>query len=173
MKPLLRLVTILALASAIGIWGCAHKQSTTQTAYSSAKTSDAAATANPAVAATSTPTAAPDYAEAKKTPVIFEFSDIAVTTSGPTLLRLGFTLRNGTKDALLCDPSEFSVVLSTGDIVNADTSAENICQPDTVDPNVIGKATMFFDLKSAYSGPVTLVMTIDNKVVGRGTAMVH
>jgi hypothetical protein len=104
-----------------------------------------------------------------KTPVTFTFSDVAVASSGAHTLRLGFSIVNGSKDPQLCDYSEFAVQLDDGTVVPADGSAENSCDPDTVDPNSSGKATMYFVLPRAYTGNVTLMMVTNDVVVGQGT----
>ncbi len=98
----------------------------------------------------------------------FTFNDVSVTTSGQPVLRLGFDIQNTSKDPLQCDPSEFSIRLSDGTAIAADESAENKCDPDSVEARSSGKAVMYFDLKSAYSGPVTLTMTTNDAIVGRG-----
>jgi hypothetical protein len=126
----------------------------------------------------SAPTASPSpSASAAPLPVrndvSFAFNDVSVTTSGPTLLRLGFTAHNISKDPVQCDASEFSVQLSDGSVVQADQSAENKCDPDSMDPGATSKGTIFFDLKSGYTGPVTLLMTANGAVVGKGSTTIH
>src|SRR5579859_4435956 len=81
-----------------------------------------------------------------KTQVTFQFNDVAVATGGSNTLRLGFAITNASDDPLLCDPSEFNIQLSDGSIVTADASADDTCDPGSVDPHADGKATMFFDL---------------------------
>ncbi|MBV8171870.1 MAG: hypothetical protein JO219_08065 [Candidatus Eremiobacteraeota bacterium] len=104
--------------------------------------------------------------------VDFNFSDVAVTTSAAPLLRLGFSIHNVSKDPIQCDPSEFSITLSNGSTVQADQSADNKCDPDSIDPGATGNAIAFFDLASGYTGDVTLSMTVNDAVVGKGTTQV-
>jgi hypothetical protein len=105
--------------------------------------------------------------------VSFVFSDVSVTTAGPTLLRLGFTMHNSSKkDSILCDASEFTVKLSDNTVVPADTSAENKCDPDSLDPGKSGTALVFFDLPSGYTGPIELSMAGNNAIVGRGRTQI-
>lgn len=101
--------------------------------------------------------------------VTFDFNDVSVTTSGPTILRLGFVIHNNSKDPVQCDPSEFSIQLSDGTVVAADQSADNKCAPDFIDPHTTGNGLVFFDLATSYTGPVTLSMTAGDAVVGKGT----
>jgi hypothetical protein len=98
----------------------------------------------------------------------FTFNDVSVTTTGTPVVRLGFDIRNISKDPLQCDPSEFTIRLSDGAVIAADESAENKCNPDSVEVGATGKAVMYFDLKSGYSGPLTLTMTANDAIVGRG-----
>lgn len=102
----------------------------------------------------------------------FVFSDVSVTTNG-TILRLGFSAHNKSKDPVQCDPSEFSVQLSDGSVIQADQSAENKCDPDSIDPGATSNATVFFDLKPGYAGAVTMMMTADGVIVGKGTTTIH
>jgi hypothetical protein len=104
-----------------------------------------------------------------KTQVTFQFSDVAVATGGSNTLRLGFAITNASDDPLLCDPSEFNIQLSDGSIVTADASADDTCDPGSVDPHADGKATMFFDLPHPYTGPVILFMVVNDNVIGQGT----
>jgi hypothetical protein len=106
--------------------------------------------------------------------VTFQFTDVAMTTSGSPVLRLGFDVKNGGKDPLLCDESGFSLQLADGSTLSPDAGAENTCSPDSIDPNTTAKAVIFFDLPSGYTGPVTVVMrNSDNSIAGRGTTQVH
>jgi hypothetical protein len=157
---------VLGLTVALLAAACSQKQST-QPASQSAQ-APVSTPGESTLRATARPNAIPN-----KTPVTFDFFDIAVTTSGARLLRLGFTIHNGTNASLLCDASEFSAMLSNGQLLDADTSAADTCDPDTIDAGASAKATMFFNLKSAYTGPVTLLMTVNNKVIGRGLATVR
>ena len=144
---------------------CSHKeQTTTDQSNSTTTTATAAATEQ---AATSAP------ASGGNLNVAFTFNDVAVTTSGTPVLRLGFDLKNNGQDPLLCEEDNFSVQLSDGSSHDPDSGAENQCSPDTIDPGSTGKVTMFFDLPNGYSGPVTLIMTENNTVVGRGTTQVQ
>ena len=104
-----------------------------------------------------------------KTQVTFQFTDVAIATGGSNTLRLGFAITNASDDPLLCDPSEFNVQLSDGSVIGADASADDTCDPGSVDPHADGKATMFFDLPHAYTGPVILFMVVNDAVIGQGT----
>jgi len=108
-----------------------------------------------------------------KTQVTFSFGDVSIATGGDNTLRLGFTINNATGDPLLCDPSEFSVQLDDNTVVAADQSADDTCDPGTVDPQSTGQSTMFFDLPNAYTGGITMMMIVDGKVVGQGTTALH
>jgi hypothetical protein len=107
-----------------------------------------------------------------KTPITFNFSDVAVATAGVNTLRLGFAISNNSKDPQLCDSSEFYAQLDDGTVVPADGSADNSCSPDSVDPNGIGKATMYFDLPHQYTGGVTLFMVVNDAVIGQSSTTV-
>ena len=100
------------------------------------------------------------------------FNDVAVTTAGAPLLRLGFTVHDTSKDPVQCDPSEFAITLSDGTVIQADQSAENKCTPDALDPGASADAVMFFVLKSGYSGPITLSMTGNDAIVGKADTTV-
>ena len=104
-----------------------------------------------------------------KTLVTFQFNDVAVATGGSNALRLGFAITNASDDPLLCDPSEFSIQLSDGSVVAADASADDTCDPGSVDPHADGKSTMYFDLPHPYTGPVILFMVVNDNVIGEGT----
>lgn len=104
--------------------------------------------------------------------VTFQFSDVSVTTAGPNLLRLGFSLRNNAKDSVFCDSSVFTVKLTDGSVIAADTSAEDKCTPDTLDPGQTAQATMFFNLPAGYTGPIELSMSGTNAIIGRGTTTI-
>src|SRR5579864_7546281 len=65
-----------------------------------------------------------------KTAVTFQFTDVAVASGGGHLLRLGFTMNNGSGDPQLCDSSLFSLQLSDGTVLDADASANAQCDPD-------------------------------------------
>lgn len=120
----------------------------------------------------SSPSAAPAHTAlpaGAKTPVTFEFSDVAIATAGSNALRLGFSISNQSTDPQLCDASEFFVQLDDGTVVASDDAAENTCDPSTVDPNGSGKSTIYFDLPHQYTGGITLFMVSNDKVVGQGT----
>jgi hypothetical protein len=128
--------------------------------------------------ASSSPSPSPSPAQTAlpagtKTPVTFTFTDVAVATGGSNTLRLDFTIINSTDDPQLCDPSEFSIQLSDGTVIADDDSADNQCTPNTVDPRSTGQARMYFDLPHPYSGVVTMMMIVDDKVVGQGTTTLH
>jgi hypothetical protein len=108
-----------------------------------------------------------------KTLVTFQFTDVAISTGGSNTLRLGFAITNASDDPLLCDPSEFNVQLSDGTVIAADGSADDTCDPGSVDPHADGKATMFFDLPNAYTGPVIMFMVVNDAVIGQGTTALH
>lgn len=127
------------------------------------------ASSSPSSSAAPTHTALP---AGTKTPVSFTFSDVAIASGGANTLRLGFTIQNQAQDPALCDYSEFAVQLDDGTVVPADGSAENVCDPDTVDPNTSGKATMYFDLPHPYTGNVTLTMVVNDAVIGQGTTSI-
>lgn len=118
--------------------------------------------------ASSTAVAVPVRA-AGPTPVTFKFSSVAVTTSGAHILRLGFSIKNASKDPVQCDPTLFQIQLSDGTTIGADGSANFVCNPDSIDPNASGQSVMYFNLTSAYSGPIVLTLTVNDKVIGRGT----
>jgi len=107
-----------------------------------------------------------------KTQVTFNFTDVAVASAGSNTLRLGFDIANGTTDPLLCDASEFSLQLDDNSVIEADGSADSICTPDTVDPNSNGKAVMFFNLPPSYSGGATLILVVNDAVIGQGTTSI-
>jgi hypothetical protein len=145
--------------------GCSHKeQKTTEQSGGAAATATASAAEQ---AATNAP------ATGGKLDVAFTFNDVAVTTSGAPVLRLGFDLKNNGQDPLLCEEGDFSLQLSDGSSHDPDSGAENRCDPDTIDPGSTGKVTMFFDLPNGYSGPITLIMMENGAVVGRGTTRVQ
>lgn len=103
-----------------------------------------------------------------KTQVTFQFDDVAVETGGSNTLRLGFAITNASDDPLLCDPSEFNVQLADGTVIAADGSADDTCDPGSVDPHADGKATMYFDLPHPYTGALTMFMVVNDAVVGQG-----
>ncbi|HME81311.1 MAG TPA: DUF4352 domain-containing protein [Candidatus Eremiobacteraceae bacterium] len=127
-------------------------------------------------ATTTAPAAASPQASQAALPmrkaVDLAFDDVAVTTGGAALLRLGFSIHNISKDPVQCDPSEFSIALSDGTVITADQSAENKCDPDSLDPGVTGKAVVYFDLKPGYTGPITMSMTANDAIVGKGDTTV-
>ena len=158
---MLKLVGRLALAAvALAAVACAKQTSTTATSTQTTATQTAAAGA----------TAVP---AASKTPVVLAITERAITTAGKPILRLAFTIHNGSKDPVLCDASVFSVQLSDKSAITADSAAEYKCEPDTVDPSADGKALMYFDLPGPYSGQVTLVMTASDAVVGQVTTNIQ
>jgi len=158
-------LALLLAASILATASCTHKEQTTTSGSESAGSA-----ASPASGEQPTPA----VVESGKQYVTFQFSDIAVTTSERPVLRLGFTVKNGGPDPLLCTESAFSLQLADGTTLDPDSGAENRCDPDTIDPSTSGKATMFFDLKSSYSGPVTVIMRDNaNAIVGQGVAQVH
>ncbi len=152
---------VLLGAMLVATVGCSHKEQTSSGNESTSTESTAAAS-----------TAAPNTANAGY--VKFDFNDVAVTTSGAPVLRLGFVVHNNGSDPLLCEESSFTLQLSDGSTLNPDAGAENTCDPDTIDASSTGKAVMFFDLKGSYSGPVTLIMRDNsNAIIGEGTTQVQ
>ncbi|HYK53790.1 MAG TPA: hypothetical protein VEV38_09700 [Candidatus Eremiobacteraceae bacterium] len=108
-----------------------------------------------------------------KTLVTFQFNDVAIASGGSNTLRLGFAITNASDDPLLCDPSEFNIQLSDGTVIAADGSADDTCDPGSVDPHADGKATMYFDLPHAYTGPVIMFLVVNDAVVGQSTTSLH
>lgn len=161
MKKGHRWVSLIA-AAVIATAGCSHKEQAASSAATASSEAASSATAA-GVAATAGPASF----------VSFQFTDVAIATTTPPVLRLGFNVKNGGKDPLLCEESEFSLQLPDATTLAPDAGAENRCDPDMIDPGSTGKAVMFFDLKSGYSGPVTLVMSENTTIVGRGTTQVH
>ena len=104
--------------------------------------------------------------------VDFAFSDVSVSTGAVPILRLGFTVHNFSKDPVQCDPSQFSVQLTDGTTIPVDDSAENKCAPDSIDPGTTGTAVAYFNLKNAYTGPITLIMNAGDATVGKGTTTI-
>jgi hypothetical protein len=141
-------IAICSLATVLAVSGCA-KQATTSAPAS------AAATAAPLPV---------------RHDVDINFNDIAPTGTG--LLRLGFTAHNISKDPIQCDASEFSITLSDGTVVQADESAENKCSLDMIDPGATANVTVFFNMKAGYTGTVTLSMSANDAVVGKGSTQV-
>ena len=157
---------VLLLAAIIVVTtGCSHKEQTTTSGGES--TGAATSTSTEATA-----TVAP--APSGKLYVTFQFSDVAVTSSGAPVLRLGFSMKNSGADPVLCTESAFSLELADGTVLTPDEGAENRCDPDTIDGGSTGKGTVFFDLKNAYSGTVKLIMRdSSNVMVGEGSTQVH
>ena len=104
-----------------------------------------------------------------KTLVTFQFNDVAVASGGSNTLRLGFAITNSSDDPILCDPSEFNIQLDDGTVVTADASADDTCDPNSIDPHSDGKATMFFDLPHPYTGGVTMFVVDNDTVIGQGS----
>jgi hypothetical protein len=146
-----RFALLLLLGVALSMGACAKQQPAASTAVAS-------------------PTSPP---LPEKIAVRISIQGVSVTTSGPPILRLGFAIQNTSKDPVQCDPSEFSLQLANGATFEADTSADDICDPDSIDPGTSGKATMFFDLNQGYSGPVTLVMTSNGAIIGKGVTQLQ
>ncbi|MBC5805714.1 MAG: hypothetical protein DLM53_08325 [Candidatus Eremiobacter antarcticus] len=147
--------------------GCTHKDESSSTSQTTEQTPAAELSA---AAARKRPSGAPVPVPSAHA-VTFQFSDVAVTNTG--LLRLKFTMANAGSDPILCDASEFSIQLSGGLSIPADPGAEDTCDPDTVDPGSSGKAVMYFDLHRQYVGPVKLLLTANNAVIGQGTTQLH
>jgi hypothetical protein len=154
-------ITLLALLAitVITVMGCSQKQGTS----TPASTGQGAGTMTPV----------PADIKAKEF-VTFDFTDVAVSTGGSPVLRLTFNAKNGSNDPLLCDESSFSLELQDGTVLPPDAGAQNVCDPDSIDPSGTSKVVMFFDVPNGYSGPVTLLMrTSDNTLVGQGTTTLH
>jgi len=107
-----------------------------------------------------------------KLPIAISFDQVAIA-SGAGALRVDMELKNTSKDPVQCDPSEFSVQLGSSTPIDADTSAADACDPDSVDPDTTGKATIFFNIPGDYTGPATVTLTVDSEVVGSGTTQIH
>lgn len=151
---------LLAIVVSVAIMGCSHKEGTPAGVASGSETG-----------ATMTPV--PAAVQAKEF-VTFDFSDVAVTTSGAPVLRLTVEAKNGSKDPALCDESGFSAELADGTTLAPDVGAQNTCDPDSIDPGGSSKVIVFFDLPSGYTGPITLMMrTSDNTLIGQGTTNIH
>jgi hypothetical protein len=154
-------ITLLALLTitVVMIMGCSQKQGTS----TPASTGQGAGTMTPV----------PADIKAREF-VTFDFTDVAVSTSGSPVLRLTFNAKNGSNDPLLCDESSFSLELQDGTVLPPDAGAQNVCDPDSIDPSGTSNVVMFFDVPSGYSGPVMLLMrTSDNTLVGQGTTTLH
>jgi len=149
-----RSMVVAACAAAILVAGCTSSESSS----SSASASPPDHTALPATS---------------KTQVTFQFNDVAIASGGTNALRLGFAITNASDDPLLCDPSEFNIQLSDGSIVTADASADDVCDPGSIDPHSGGKATMYFDLPHPYTGPIILFMVYNDNVVAQGSTTIH
>lgn len=123
--------------------------------------------------AAGTMTPVPADLQAKET-VTFNFTDVAVASGGNPVVRLGFAAKNNGKDPALCDESSFTAELNDGTVLSPDSGAQNVCDPDSIDPGGSSNVVMFFDIPSGYSGPVLVLMrTSDNTLIGQGTASVH
>ncbi|MDQ6766626.1 MAG: hypothetical protein M3Z41_02335 [Candidatus Eremiobacteraeota bacterium] len=161
-----RLTLVALLCAVIGV-ACTHKEQTS----TSTESGSSSTTATSAAASTTAATSAP--ASSGKQYLSFQFNDVAVTTSGNPILRLGVTAKNAGPDPVLCEEGMFTLRLADGTILPPDAGAENRCSPDTIDQGSTSNITIFFDLKGGYSGPVTLMMSQDNAVIGSGTTQVH
>ena len=118
------------------------------------------------------PTPVPVTQSSGPTPISIAFDQVAVA-SGAGALKVDMSLKNTSKDPIQCDPSEFSLQLGTASPIDADTSAADSCDPDSIDPDTTGKATMFFNVPGDYKGPVTVIITVGDAVVGQGTTQVQ
>jgi hypothetical protein len=104
-----------------------------------------------------------------KTLVTFQFNDVEVASGGSNALKLGFAITNASDDPILCDPSEFNIQLDDGSVVTADASADDTCDPSSIDPHSDGKATMYFDLPHPYTGNLIMFVVDNDVVIGQGT----
>lgn len=158
---------VFAAAALLATAACSHKEQPANNGEAGGEATASPTAAPPEQAVTSA------TAAGGKLYAAFTFNDVAVTSSGAPVLRLGFTLKNNGSDPLLCEEGNFTLQLADGSVLEPDAGAENRCDPDTIDPGSSGKGTMFFDLKSGYSGSVTLIMTDNGTVIGRGTTQVQ
>lgn len=108
-----------------------------------------------------------------KTLVTFQFTDVAIASGNSNTLRLGFAITNASDDPILCDPSEFNVQLGDGSVITADGSADDTCDPNSIDPHSDGKATMYFDLPHAYTGQVIMFLVDNDVIIGQGSTTLH
>ena len=154
---------ILTLGLSALLFGCGSSGSSSSS-QSSTTTSGSTSTIEP------TPTAV--IPDAGALPVAIIFDQVAIA-SGAGALRLDMELKNNSKDPVQCDASEFSAQLGSASPIDADTSAAVSCDPDSVDPGTTGKATMFFDIPGSYTGPVTVTLTVDGRLVGSGSTQIH
>jgi hypothetical protein len=106
--------------------------------------------------------------------VAITFTDVAMTTAGAPVVRLRFVAKNNGSDPVLCDESQFSLQLANGTTLAADPGANNVCDPDTIDPGATSNIVMFFDLPAGYAGSVTLIMRSPSNVpVGQAETTLH
>ena len=155
------ILLLLGLTGLLSGCGSGGSSSSSQSSTTTSESTDTTA---------ASPTAA--NSETGPMPISITFDQVAIA-SGAGTLRLDMELKNTSKDPVQCDPSEFSAQLGTASPIDADTSAAVSCDPDSVDPGTTGKATMFFDIPGDYTGPVTVTLTVDDKVVGLGTTQIH
>lgn len=154
-------LALLSLGLSALLFGCSSSDKSDTQSSSTSESTDTTE-ASPAVA----------IPEAGPLPITITFDQVAIA-SGAGALRLDMELKNTSKDPVQCDPSEFSAQLGSASPIDADTSAAVSCDPDSVDPGTTGKATMFFDIPGDYTGPVTVTLTVDDKLVGSGTTQIH
>jgi len=150
--------TAIAACGIVALFGCGSSNSSSQ-ATPTATTDDTTTTAPPVTT--------PVYAS-----VVITFDEVAVAGSA-NALRAQMELKNISKDPVQCDPSEFTLQLGDASPLDADTSADVECNPDSIDPGTTGKATIYFDIPGGYTGPATVYLTVDDKVVGQGTTQLH
>jgi hypothetical protein len=152
----------IAFGAILCVGACSNSSQNSSSSSSSTTSSSGSASS-----AAPMHTALPDSV---KTPVTFNFTDVAVATAGSNTLRLGFDIANNSKDPLLCDSSEFYAQLGDGTVLPADGSADNTCDPNSVDPASAGKAVMYFDLPHQYTGPLIVFLVVNDAVIGESTA---
>lgn len=155
-RHIISALSVCAIAMLVGCGSGSSSQSSTTTESSSAPES----------------TPMPTIASGANLPVDITFDQVAIA-SGAGALRVDMTLKNTSKDPVQCDPSEFSAQLGSASPMDADTSAAVSCDPDSIDPGTSGKATMYFDIPGDYKGPVIVMLTIDDKIVGSGTTQIQ
>jgi hypothetical protein len=155
--------TAIAACGIVALFGCGSSNSS-----SSNSSSQATSTAT----TDDTTTSAPPVTTPVNAAVVITFDEVAVAGSA-NALRAQMELKNVSTDPVQCDPSEFTLQLGDASPLDADTSADVECNPDSIDPGTTGKATIYFDIPGGYTGPATVYLTVDDKVVGQGTTQLH
>jgi Domain of unknown function (DUF4352) len=154
--------TTIAACCIVALFGCGSSSSSSNSASQATPTPPTGD-----MTTTEPPTTAPANAA-----IVITFDEVAVAGSA-NALRANMELKNISKDPVQCDPSEFTLQLGDASPLDADTSADVVCSPDSIDPGTTGKATIYFDIPGGYTGPATVYLTVDDKVVGQGTTQLH